>query len=106
VNSVLLPLVYSQPRRSLHQGFFDSFLRGHEVSYYGGPELLEALPPCGYQLKVWGRFHKITGERIAPISRKASKAYARGSPVHWRPGLENPAAHDFSYSRSALRSLV
>jgi hypothetical protein len=44
------------------------------------------------------------GLRIESVERRrtyASKAYARGSPIHWRPGLGNPAAHDFSYSRGA-----
>ena len=27
--------------------FFDSFFPAQEMSYYGGPELPEALPPCG-----------------------------------------------------------
>jgi len=44
--------VFSIQMKQPTAAFCDNFLRGHEVSYYGDPELLEALPPCGYQLEV------------------------------------------------------
>ncbi len=51
------------------------------MSYYGGPELPEAITPSVYQLKygvdgrLWDRSNKIPGERIAPI---AVPEYFRG----------------------------